>query len=153
MWPRSIPIDARTHRVTLSGRGIARNLVDCLADLLNDPTIQGGMINGANTPGVAQALCNAYGITVRSAVADLGVAIPSFQVPLGETPYQIIEPVGRYAGFLVYEDETAARYWTASAPPRTPPASGCRATSRRSAPRHRSTSASRTTWSSGSAST
>jgi prophage tail gpP-like protein len=66
------------------------------------------MINGANTLGVARALCKAYGITARSAVADLGVAIPSFQVPLGETPYQIIESVARYAGFLVYEDETGA---------------------------------------------
>lgn len=105
---RSIPIDARTHQVTLSGRGITRNLVDCSADLLSDPTIQGGMINGANTLGVAQALCKAYGITARSAVADLGVAIPSFQVPLGETPYQIIESVARYAGFPVYEDGTGA---------------------------------------------
>jgi len=101
---RSIPIDARTHQITLSGRGITRNLVDCSADLLNDPGIRGGQINGANALDVAAKLCNAYGITARSAVADLGIAIPSFQVPLGETPYQIIESVARYAGYLVYED-------------------------------------------------
>lgn len=53
---------------------------------------------------MAAKLCKAYGITARSAVADLGIAIPSFQVPLGETPYQIIESVARYAGYLVYED-------------------------------------------------
>ena len=47
---RSIPIDARNHQVTLSGRGITRNLVDCSADLLNDPGIRGGQINGANAP-------------------------------------------------------------------------------------------------------
>jgi prophage tail gpP-like protein len=101
---RSIPIDARNHQVTLSGRGITRNLVDCSADLLNDPGIRGGQINGANALDVATKLCKAYGITARSAVADLGIAIPSFQVPLGETPYQIIESVARYAGYLVYED-------------------------------------------------
>ena len=101
---RSIPIDARNHQVTLSGRGITRNLVDCSADLLNDPGIRGGQINGANALDVAAKLCKAYGITARSAVADLGIAIPSFQVPLGETPYQIIESVARYAGYLVYED-------------------------------------------------
>jgi prophage tail gpP-like protein len=101
---RSIPIDARTHQVTLSGRGITRNLVDCSADLLNDPGIRGGQINGANALDVATKLCKAYGITARSAVSDLGIAIPSFQVPLGETPYQIIESVARYAGYLVYED-------------------------------------------------
>jgi prophage tail gpP-like protein len=101
---RSIPIDARNHQVTLSGRGLTRNLVDCSADLLNDPGIRGGQINGANALDVATKLCKAYGITARSAVADLGIAIPSFQVPLGETPYQIIESVARYAGYLVYED-------------------------------------------------
>jgi len=101
---RSIPIDARNHQVTLSGRGITRNLVDCSADLLNDPGIRGGQINGANALDVAAKLCKAYGITARSAVTDLGIAIPSFQVPLGETPYQIIESVARYAGYLVYED-------------------------------------------------
>ncbi len=101
---RSIPIDAHNHRVTLSGRGITRNLVDCSADLLNDPGIRGGQINGANALDVAAKLCKAYGITARSAVSDLGIAIPSFQVPLGETPYQIIESVARYAGYLVYED-------------------------------------------------
>jgi len=101
---RSIPIDARNHQVTLSGRGVTRNLVDCSADLLNDPGIRGGQINGANALDVAAKLCKAYGITARSAVADLGIAIPSFQVPLGETPYQIIESVARYAGYLVYED-------------------------------------------------
>src|SRR5208337_2220974 len=92
---RSIPIDARNHQVTLSGRGITRNLVDCSADLLNDPGIRGGQINGANALDVAAKLCKAYGITARSAVSDLGIAIPSFQVPLGETPYQIIESVAR----------------------------------------------------------
>ncbi len=105
---RSIPIDAPNHQVTISGRGITRNLVDCSADLVNDPGLRGGMINGANTLGVAQRLCKAYGITARSAMADLGVPIPSFQVPLGETPYQIIESVARYAGYLVYEDATGA---------------------------------------------
>ena len=105
---RSIAIDAHNHTVTLSGRGKTRNLVDCSADLVHDPALRGGMINGVNTLNVARTVSKAYGITVKSAVADLGDPIPSFQVPLGETPYQIIESVGRYAGFLVYEDETGA---------------------------------------------
>ncbi len=105
---RSIPIDAHNHQVMLSGRGITRNLVDCSADLANDPNVQGGMINGVNTLGVAQTLSKAYGITARSAVADLGIPIPQFQVMLGETPYQIIESMARYAGFLVYEDQNGA---------------------------------------------
>ncbi len=39
---RSIAVDARNHQVTLSDHGIARNLVDCSPDLLNDPGIRGG---------------------------------------------------------------------------------------------------------------
>ena len=105
---RSIPIDAHNRQVTISGRGITRNLVDCSADLVNDPALRGGMINGVNTLGVAQTLCRPYGVTARSAVSDLGVPIPQFQVMLGETPYQIIESMARYAGYLVYEDETGA---------------------------------------------
>ena len=69
---RAIPIDAPTRQVVISGRGITRNLVDCTADLVNDPALNSGMINGANTFGVAQTLCKTHGITARSAVADLG---------------------------------------------------------------------------------
>jgi prophage tail gpP-like protein len=101
---RSISLDAHNHLLTISGRGITRNLVDCSADLVDDPDIHGGMINGQNTLGVAQGVCKAYGITAISAVADYGVAIPQFQVQLSETPYTIIEGIARYAGYLVYED-------------------------------------------------
>jgi prophage tail gpP-like protein len=101
---RSIPIDARNRLVTLSGRGITRNLVDCSADLLNDPGLAGGQMHGANTLDLAQQLCKAYGITAISNVTDLGPPIPSFQVPIGETVYQIIESIARYTGYLVYED-------------------------------------------------
>jgi len=72
--------------------------VDCSSDLVNDPALRGGMINGVNTLGVAQTLCGPYGIKARSAVFDLGPPIPQFQVMLGETPYQIIESMARYAG-------------------------------------------------------
>jgi prophage tail gpP-like protein len=66
----------------LSRRGITRNLVDCSADLLNDPSMSGEQINGANALDGAAKLCKAYGIAASSAVADLGMAIPSFQTPL-----------------------------------------------------------------------
>lgn len=102
---RTISTDPHSHGVTLSGRGITRNLVDCSADLINDPNLKGGMINAANTKDLAQRLCKAFGITVVSAVSDLGIGIPSFQVALGESPYEIIESVARYAGYLVYEDQ------------------------------------------------
>ena len=102
---RSITIAPRSHEVSLIGRGITRNLVDCSADLQNDPVLQGGQISGKNTLDIAQKLSNAYGITCISAVSNLGPQIPTIQVRLGETPYQIIESVAAYASYLVYEDQ------------------------------------------------
>jgi prophage tail gpP-like protein len=103
---RSISIDAHNHTIMLSGRGITRNLVDCAADLVNDPALKGGQTNSTSLLDLAQKLSNAYGITVRMGVAgmDPGVAIPQYQVRLADTPYSIIESAARYAGFLVYED-------------------------------------------------
>jgi prophage tail gpP-like protein len=101
---RTISTNPTNHGVTLTGRGLTRNLVDCSADLVNDPGLKGGMMNATNTLDLATRLSKAYGVTVRSAVADLGIPILPFQVALGETPYQIIESVARYAGYLVYED-------------------------------------------------
>lgn len=103
---RRIKAGPREHIVTISGRGMTRNLVDCSADLLNDPKLTGGMLNASNTLDLATRLAESFKVSARSAVADLGIPIPNFQVGLGETPYQIIESVARYAGYLVYEDET-----------------------------------------------
>ncbi len=105
---RSISVDAHSHQVVLSGRGITRNLVDCSADMIFDRTLFGGSVTAASTRDLAQRLAKAYGVTVRSAVADLGPDIPAFQIQLGETPYQIIESVAHYTGYLVYEDEHGA---------------------------------------------
>jgi prophage tail gpP-like protein len=101
---RSIAVDAHNHVVTISGRGITRNLVDCSADLVHDPVLKGGMMICPNALDAAQKLCKAYGITARSAVSDLGPAILGYQVKLSDTPYSVIESVARYAGYLVYED-------------------------------------------------
>jgi prophage tail gpP-like protein len=102
---RSINVDPRAHVVTISGRGITRNLVDCSADLVHDPVLKGGQMTSPNCLDVAKKLCHSYGITARSAVSDLGYAIRSIQISLGDTPYSIIETVARYSGFLVYEDQ------------------------------------------------
>jgi prophage tail gpP-like protein len=102
---RTIPIDAHNHQVTIAGRGKTRNLVDCSANFAKPPDVKGGSLIAPNTLTLAQTLCNAYGITALSAVADLGVPILGGFSSLGDTSYQIIESVARYAGYLVYEDE------------------------------------------------
>jgi prophage tail gpP-like protein len=98
-------VSAREHQIVVTGRGLCQDLVDCSADLASPTSnIRGGMINAASVLDLAQRLCKPFKITARSAIADLGPAIPNYQVALGETPYELIERAARYAGFLVYED-------------------------------------------------
>jgi prophage tail gpP-like protein len=93
------------HDVMITGRGLCEDLVDCSADLINSPDTIGGMINASDALDLATKLAKPFGITVKLVGDDKGKSIPLFQVALGETPYEIIERVARYAGFLVYEDE------------------------------------------------
>lgn len=94
------------HEVTITGRGLCEDLVDCSADLAHSPDIKNGYVNAANILDLAQKLCKPFGINVRLAASDPGREIPGFQVAMGETVYEVLERVARYTGFLVYEDET-----------------------------------------------
>lgn len=103
---RTISTTAESHEITITGRGITRNLVDCSADLNRTPGLTQGQIRSPNVLELARLLASTWpNIKVESPQADLGISIPSLQVSLGETPYQIIESVCRYAGFLCFEDE------------------------------------------------
>ena len=91
------------HQVTITGRGLCEDLVDCSADIAG--AINGATITAANALDLAKKLSAPFKVSARSAVSDLGMPLPPFTVALGETSYEIIERVARYAGFLVYEDE------------------------------------------------
>lgn len=95
----------REHQIVLTGRGLTRNAVDCSIDLTDTTTkIKGGMINEPTLLSMAQDLCHSYGIKVVSNVADLGIPILGYQVHLQDSPFDAIERVARYAGYLVYEN-------------------------------------------------
>lgn len=104
---RTISAAGESHQITITGRGLTRNLVDCSADLNRTPGLTQGQIRAPNVLELARRLASTetWNIQVESPQADLGISIPSLQVSLGETPYQIIESVCRYAGFLCFEDE------------------------------------------------
>jgi prophage tail gpP-like protein len=87
---------AGDHKVSVSGRGKTQDLVDCSAEW---PT---GQISGANVLEIATKLAKPYGITV-TCLGDPGPAIPQFNLTLGESAYDIIERICRYAGLLAYE--------------------------------------------------
>ncbi|WP_321968835.1 phage baseplate assembly protein [Paraburkholderia tropica] len=84
------------HSVRVSGRSKCEDLVDCSAVWPN------GQISGTSALDVATKLAAHYGISVSCDVSDL-VAIPQFNVFIGETPFEIIERVSRYSQLLVYD--------------------------------------------------
>lgn len=91
------------HGLAITGRGRTQDLVDCSAEW------PGGQIVGANALEIATKLAKPYGITVRQADgADLGPAVPQFNLNYGETAAEIIQRVARAAGLLAYEDATGA---------------------------------------------
>lgn len=89
--------DAHNHQVSVSGRGKCQDLVDCSAEYPS------GQVSNVNALQLAQALAKPYGITV-AAKDDPGAVLPQFNINLGETAWEIIERVCRYAGLLAYED-------------------------------------------------
>jgi prophage tail gpP-like protein len=102
----AIQIGPRQHEVIISGRGKTQDLVDCSADVIKTPDLQGASLSAPNLRDLAQRLCRPFGLTARSAVEDLGKPIPNFTVAIGETSYEILERIARFAGYLIYEDET-----------------------------------------------
>lgn len=92
----TIGIEPDNHTIGISGRGKCQDLVDCSAEWA------GGQISGSSVLGIAQKLAKPYGITV-SATGSNGGGIPQFNLCLGETAYEIIERICRFAGLLAYE--------------------------------------------------
>lgn len=89
-------IDKQSHTIRLSGRSLSQDLVDCSAEW------PGGQIAGSNALQIAQKLSAPYGIKA-SATVDPGPVVPQFNLMIGESAYDIIERVCRYAGLIVYD--------------------------------------------------
>lgn len=85
------------HVIRATGRGKCQDLVDCAAIWPN------GQISGTSALDVAAKLAAHYGISVKCDVADL-IAIPQFNVFIGETAFEIIERISRYSQLLVYDE-------------------------------------------------
>ncbi|MFM0136845.1 phage baseplate assembly protein [Caballeronia grimmiae] len=85
------------HSIRINGRGRCQDLIDCSAEWPS------GQISGSNALQIAQKLTTVYaGLNVTSDGND-GPSIPLFSICVGETPFDIIERIARYAGLLVYE--------------------------------------------------
>lgn len=89
-------IGGRQHTIQVSGRGRCQDLVDCAAEW------PGGQISASSALGIAQKLCEPYGLSA-SCPDDQGGPIPTLILNNGETAFEVIERVCRFAALLAYE--------------------------------------------------
>lgn len=93
----TISSESYRHSLTVSGRSKCSDLVDCGAEW------PGGQISGSSALEIATKLAQPYGISVIGDV-DTGQPIPQFNLNYGETPFEVIERIGRYRGLLAYDN-------------------------------------------------
>lgn len=84
------------HGIQLAGRGKCADLVDCAAEW------PGGQISAASALAIAQKLCAPYGITAQATISN-DRPIPQLILNNGETAFEVIERVCRFAALLAYE--------------------------------------------------
>jgi prophage tail gpP-like protein len=103
-----VSVGPSQHEISISGRGMCQDLVDCSADLINSPDLRSAVMNGKDALEVATKLAKPFGIKARwgDAVTDHGKPIRNFMIENGQTSYEVLERAARYAGYLIYEDES-----------------------------------------------
>jgi prophage tail gpP-like protein len=100
-------IDAHSHNVEITGRGLCEDLADCSVDITNESSpFYNGAVAVESAIDLAEKLAATSKLNARIAVSDRGPPIPKLLVAPGETSYELLEKVCRYAGYLIYEDET-----------------------------------------------
>ena len=92
----AIDYDARSHRVSLSGRSRTADLVDCSVQ-------EHDSIRGLTLPDLAARLASPYGVDV---VDEVGLATPirRYVPQLGESVHEAVERLARQQAVLVTDD-------------------------------------------------
>jgi len=89
--------DAQAHEVSIKGRSLAGDLVDC--SVTHEP----GEWQGRSILQIAQELAAPFGVAVRAEV-DVGEAFPTFSVKASETVFSALERMARQRGLLLVSD-------------------------------------------------
>ncbi len=89
-------VSPRGHTIKIAGRGACQDIVDSSA------VVAAMQLTGSSLVQLATSLTVPFGVKVTAPDGD-GTQFFLTAVNLGETPYEIIERVARYEGFLVYE--------------------------------------------------
>lgn len=93
----NIEHSASDHRISVSGRDKAADLIDCAA--MNQP----GEWNNKDMLAIVSDLCAPFGITARSTV-PVGKPFAQWNIEPGETVFENIDRLARHRGVLVVSD-------------------------------------------------
>ncbi|WP_432731459.1 phage baseplate assembly protein [Variovorax sp. W6] len=85
------------HTVRLVGRSKCQDVVDCAAVWPGSQLMNGTVLT------IAKTLCEPFGISVN-ALDDVGAVIPQTNLNVGDTPFDVLEPMARLRGLLMYDD-------------------------------------------------
>lgn len=91
--------DANGHSLSIQGRGMTQDLVDCSAEWPTDQLIQGNAFD------IATKLAEPYGIAVvLGSGANAGDPVPAWCLNYSEPAAEIVQRVAQNAHLLAYED-------------------------------------------------
>ncbi|WP_342616974.1 phage baseplate assembly protein [Rhodoferax sp. GW822-FHT02A01] len=88
---------SRQHSITVSGRSKTQDIVDCSA------VWEGSQLMNGTVKTISENLCTPFGVSVVT-LADVGPVVPRRNLNIGETPFEVIEPLARLRGLLIYDD-------------------------------------------------
>lgn len=91
-------VDAHQHPLSISGRGMCQDLVDCSAQ------VSSFMFQNMSTSAIATALVQPFGISVLA--LSPGIVHPQVCLNVGETPFTVIDRLCKLANLLCYENES-----------------------------------------------
>jgi prophage tail gpP-like protein len=89
--------DTHSHRVRVAGRGKLQDAVDCAAIWPNGQIVYGTLED------ISEKLLKVYGIGVM-VQTDTGGPIPKQILNIGDSVFDVLEPIARYRALLMYED-------------------------------------------------
>ncbi len=103
-------VSTRGHTITVVGRSQTEDLIDCAAGVKPGQETKATMTYSAATLlQLAQDLCAPFGVTVTepdgegTPLVSIGDGIPQFTIQLGQTVYDVLEPIARWKQMLMLD--------------------------------------------------
>lgn len=89
--------NSHSHTVRIAGRSKTQDMVDCSAVWPGSQILNGTVLS------IAKTLLDPFDVSVLS-LDDVGGPIPQTNLNVGDTPFDVIEPMARFRALLMYDD-------------------------------------------------